>query len=164
VHNVAVPAGTLAARFSLFDDDTSGGSDSDLDLIVISPGNVVTSSGNGGSNERVNLVSPAAGTYKVCVIGYEPAGGQAEYKLSSWVLAPGAVNGNFKALVPAYSYTGGTGTVSMSWSGLGANQRHLGALRYMVNGAIQGMTMVEVNTNDPLPQFDAPRRAAELAK
>ena len=80
----------------------------------------------------MQLVEPAAGAYKVCVIGYEPAGGQADYKLSSWVLPAGATAGNFKALVPAYSYVGGTGTVSMSWSGLAANQRHLGALRYVV--------------------------------
>ncbi|MDQ1816601.1 S8 family peptidase [Massilia sp. CCM 9210] len=164
VHTVNVPASTMAARFSLFNDDTSGGAASDLDLIVVGPNGAISSSGNGGSNERVQLVSPAAGAYKVCVIGYEPAGGEAEYKLSSWVLPAGATNGNFKALVPAYSYVGGTGTVSMSWSGLAANQRHLGALRYVVAGATQGMTMVEVNTDDPLPQFDAPRRAAAPAK
>ncbi|MCE3606449.1 S8 family serine peptidase [Massilia sp. P8910] len=164
VHTVNVPANTMAARFSLFNDDTSGGAASDLDLIVVGPNGAITSSGNGGSNERVQLVEPAAGAYKVCVIGYEPAGGQADYKLSSWVLPAGATAGNFKALVPAYSYVGGTGTVSMSWSGLAANQRHLGALRYVVASATQGMTMVEVNTNDPLPQFDAPRRAAPSAK
>ncbi|RSZ56906.1 S8 family serine peptidase [Massilia atriviolacea] len=164
VHTVNVPASTMAARFALFNDDTAGGANSDLDLIVLAPNGTVSSSGNGGSNERVELVQPAAGAYKVCVIGYEPANGEAEYKLSSWVLPEGASNGNFKALVPAYSYVGGTGTVSMSWSGLAANQRHLGALRYVVNGATQGMTMVEVNTNDPLPQFDAPRRAVVLAK
>ncbi|NHZ99508.1 S8 family serine peptidase [Massilia sp. CCM 8734] len=164
VHTVNVPASTMAARFALFNDDTAGGANSDLDLIVVGPNGAITSSGNGGSNERVELVQPAAGAYKVCVIGYEPAGGEAEYKLSSWVLPEGANNGNFKALVPAYSYVGSTGTVSMSWSGLAANQRHLGALRYVVGGATQGLTMVEVNTNDPLPQFDAPRRAVVLAK
>jgi hypothetical protein len=100
VTEVTVPAGTMAARFALFDDDTAGGSDSDLDLIVVSPTNTLTTSGNGGSNERVQLNNPAAGVYKVCVIGYAPANGSAEYKLSSWLLAPNAVSGNFKALTP----------------------------------------------------------------
>jgi len=157
VHNVTIPAGTMAARFSLFDDDTAGGSNSDLDLIVVTPANTLVSSGNGGSNERVQLLNPAAGNYKVCVIGYDPLGGSAEYKLSSWVLAPNVISGGFKATLPGVAYMGGTGSVSIGWSGLAAGQRHLGALRYVVGGVTQGMTLVEVNTNDPLPQFDTGR-------
>jgi subtilisin family serine protease len=164
VHNVTIPAGTMVARFALFDDDTAGGADSDLDLIVVSPANTLTSSGNGGSNEKVELNNPAAGTYKVCVVGYEPANGSAEYKLSSWVLAPGAANGNFKALLPGIVYVGGTGTVNLSWSGLEAGKRHLGAVRYMLNGVAQGTTVVSVNTNDPLPLFEGSRTAPVLVE
>lgn len=163
VHEVAIPAGTMVARFSLFDDDTQGGADSDIDLIVVSPSNTLTSSGNGGSNERVQLTNPAAGTYKVCVIGYAPAGGSAEYKLSSWVLAPNVINGGFKALMPGMAYIGGTGSVSVSWSGLAAGKRHLGALSYVVGGVTQGQTVVEVNTNDPLPLFETSRPTPVLA-
>ena len=163
VHNVVIPAGTMLARFSLFDDDTSGGAESDLDLIVVNPANALASSGNGGSNERVELSNPAAGTYKVCVIGYAPANGSAEYKLSSWVLAPNAINGNFKALLPGVAYVGGTATVNMSWSGLEAGKRHLGALRYVFNGVAQGTTVVAVDTNDPVPEFAGSRSAPVLA-
>ncbi|SHH71166.1 S8 family peptidase [Massilia sp. CF038] len=163
VHAVTIPAGTLAARFSLFDEDTAGGADSDLDLIVVTPSNTLATSGNGGSNERVQLVNPAPGEYKVCVIGYEPVGGSAEYKLSSWVLAPNVISGGFKATLPGLAYMGGTGTVSVGWSGLAAGKRHLGALQYVVGGAVQGTTVVEVNTNDPLPQFDTGRSAQALA-
>ncbi|MES2321983.1 MAG: S8 family peptidase [Pseudomonadota bacterium] len=163
VHNVTIPAGTLAARFSLFDADTQGGSDSDLDIIVVTPANALLSSGNGGSNEVVNITSPAAGAYKVCVVGYAPLNGSSEYKLSSWVLAPNVINGNFKALLPGIMYTGGTGSVSMSWSGLAANTRHLGALRYLLGGVAQGQTLVEVNTNDELPMFDTARTVPVLA-
>lgn len=159
VHEVVIPAGTMLARFSLFDDDTQGGSNSDIDLIVVSPSDTLTSSGNGGSNERVQLSNPAPGTYKVCAIGYAPAGGSAEYKLSSWILAPNAISGGFKATLPGLAYVGGTGTVSMSWSGLAAGKRHLGALRYLVGGVAQGTTVVEVNTNDPVPLFDTSRPA-----
>ncbi|MFP5392715.1 MAG: S8 family peptidase [Gammaproteobacteria bacterium] len=160
VHEVTVPAGALAARFSLFEEDTAGGAESDLDLLVVnSAGEIVASSGNGGSNEQVHLDNPAADTYKVCVIGYEPKGGSAQYTLSSWVLEPNVISGNFRALLPGFAYLGGTGTVSLGWSGLAAGQRYLGALRYLMNGAPQGTTIVEVNTNDPLPRFSTVRAA-----
>jgi hypothetical protein len=164
VHQFTIPAGTMLARFALFDADTAGGSDSDLDLIVVTPSNALASSGNGGSNEKVELSNPAAGTYKVCVIGYDPLGGSAEYKLSSWILAPNAINGSFKALLPGMAYVGGTGSVSMSWAGLEAGKRHLGALRYLVNGVVQGTTVVSVNTDDPLPLFEGNRVAPVLAE
>ncbi len=163
-HVVTIAAGTMLARFSLFDEDTEGGSDSDLDLIVVNAaGTIVGSSGNGGSNERVQLINPAAGTYKVCVVGYSPVGGSADYTLSSWVLQPNAINGNFKATLPAIAYVGGTATVSLGWSGLDAGNRHLGVLRYLLGGVSQGNTVVEVNTDDPLPQFESSRTAPVLA-
>ena len=163
VHEVTIPAGTMLARFSLFNDDTEGGADSDLDLIVVNPANGLASSGNGGSNEKVELLNPAAGTYKVCVVGYDPVGTSAQYKLSSWVLQPNVINGNFKASLPGFAYIGGTATVSMSWSDLAAGKRHLGVLRYLLNGVTQGNTVVEVNTDDPLPQFESARAAPVLA-
>jgi subtilisin family serine protease len=164
VHTVNIAAGTLLARFALFDDDTAGGSTSDLDLIVVTPSNSLASSGNGGSNERVELTNPPAGAYKVCVIGYEPAGGSAAYTLSSWVLEPNALSGGFKALLPGFAYMGGTGTVSMSWAGLAAGKRHLGLLSYLSGGVSQGTTVIEVNTNDPLPLFSTARIAPPLSR
>jgi subtilisin family serine protease len=162
VQNVVVPAGALLARFALFDDDTAGGSQSDLDLIVVRPNNTVASSGNGGSNEVVELRSPAAGTYKVCTVGYAPLGGSAEYTLSSWVLAPGAISGSFKVLMPSWAFTGGTATVSMSWSGLAPGVRHFGAFTYVLGGVTQGMTTVQVDTNDPVPAAQSARTAPVL--
>lgn len=163
VHTVSVAAGTLLARFALFDDDTAGGSNSDLDLIVLKPDGSLASSGNGGSNERIELSNPAAGTYNVCVIGYEPAEGSAAYKLSSWVLQPNVINGAFKALMPGVVYVGGTATVGISWSGLAAGQRHLGAVRYLASGVPIGTTLIDVNTNDPLPLFETARRTPARA-
>ena len=151
VHTFDVPAGTIAARWSLFDSETEGGSASDLDLIVLRGTTLVSSSGNGGSNERVHLDQPVAGAYKVCVIGYEPVNGSAEYKLSSWVLAPGASHGNFKVLMPTTAFIGKTMSVTMSWSGLAAGVRHLGGVNFMQGAARLGTTLVEVNTNDPVP-------------
>lgn len=159
VHNVSIPAGSLAARFALYDDETTGGGASDLDLAVFnSAGTLVGSSGTDGSNEMVQLKNPVAGDYKVCVVGYAPLGGSANYTLSSWVLDPAAANGgNFQAKLPGKVYVGGNASVGVSWSGLAAGKRHLGAVSFLVNGAALGMTLVEVNTNDPLPLFQNSR-------
>ena len=158
VHNVVVPAGTLVARFATYDADTTGNGEDDLDIEVYNAANVlVASSGNVSSNERVELKLPAAGSYKVCVIGYAPQNGQSNYTLSSWVLAPGLNNGNFKALMPGVAYMGGTASVTLSWSGLAAGKRHLGAVGYVTGGATQGLTVVEVDTSDPVPQFQNAR-------
>jgi hypothetical protein len=151
VHSFTVPSGTITARWSLFDSETEGGSASDLDLIVLRDTTVVGSSGNGGSNERVQLDQLAAGNYKVCVIGYEPVNGSAEYKLSSWILAPGASHGDFKVLMPTTAFLGKTMSVTMSWSGLAAGVRHLGGVNFMQGATRIGTTLVEVNTNDPVP-------------
>ncbi|MEJ7806977.1 MAG: S8 family serine peptidase, partial [Telluria sp.] len=75
---------------------TDSGARSDLDLIVVKPNGSLASSGSEGSTELVQLDYPAAGTYKVCVIGYAPLNGSANYTLSSWLLPTGASHGNFK--------------------------------------------------------------------
>jgi subtilisin family serine protease len=158
VHSFSVAAGTLAARWSLFDADTGSGAGSDLDLIVIKPDATIASSGNGGSNERVQLDAPAAGVYKVCVIGYEPAGGAATYKLSSWLLAPGASNGDFKVLMPSTAFIGKTMSVTMSWQNLAPGVRHLGGVKFVQGDVALGTTLLEVDTDDPVPSA-VPSRA-----
>ncbi|MDP9107779.1 MAG: S8 family serine peptidase [Pseudomonadota bacterium] len=159
--NVAVPAGTLVARFALYDADTSGyraGGSDDLDLLVLDgAGNTVGSSGGPTANERVQLTNPAADTYKVCVIGYAPLHGSSTYTLSSWVVGAADVGGNFKAMMPGTAYLGGTATVGMSWSGLAADTRYLGALRYVVGGVPQTTTSILIETTDPLPMANSPR-------
>src|SRR4030095_15783187 len=67
--SVGVPAGTTYARFALFDADVNPGSD--IDLCVFNSASVlVGSSGSGTSAEEVNLVNPAADTYRVVVQGW----------------------------------------------------------------------------------------------
>jgi subtilisin family serine protease len=155
VHTVTIPAGTAVARFALYDGDTvgSGSGVSDLDLVVARGTTVVGTSAVEGSNEMVTLSNPAAGDYRVCVVGYAPAGGSATYKLSTWVLSPGATGGNFKALAPSTVAAGGTASVAISWSGLPAGKRYLGAIGYLRNMATVGTTLVEVDTTDPIPLF-----------
>lgn len=156
VHDFAVPAGTLAMRFSLFNADTTGGQQGrqdDLDIVLLdSANNAVAGSLNNGSNESVQVTSPAAGNYKVCVISYSLQGRPStNYTLSSWIVGPSDVGGNFRVLAPANSVIGGTASVGMSWSGLPLGQRYLGAAAYRVGGVRQGVTVLEVLTNDPVP-------------
>jgi subtilisin family serine protease len=157
VSNFVVPAGTLAARFSLFDADTTAATIKDavddLDLVVLTSANVaVGSSGSNGSNESVTLLNPAAGTYKVCVIAYDKQNRPSTTAtLSSWIVSPADAGGAFKVLAPATAYVGGTASVGMSWSGLAANQRFLGAATFKVGGVASGTTLVDVQTNDPVP-------------
>jgi hypothetical protein len=162
VHNFDIAAGTLAARWSLFDSDTGGGAESDLDLIVVKPDSSVSTSGNGGSNERVHLDYPAAGSYRVCVIGYQPVNGSASYKLSSWLLAPGASHGDFKVLMPTTAFIGKTMSVTMSWKSLASGLRHLGAVSFMQGASRLGMTFLEVETDDPVPTAVSARVSGQV--
>jgi len=153
VHTVTIPAGTSLARFALYDSDTAGGSASDLDMVVARGTTVVGTSGGTTSNELVSLANPVAGDYKVCVVGYAPAGGAASYKLSTWVLSPNASGGNFKAAAASAVAMGGTAPVVMSWSGLPVGKRHLGSVTFMNGSTAVGSTIVEVDTTDPIPLF-----------
>jgi hypothetical protein len=153
VHTVTIPAGTTTARFALYDSDTSGNGNSDLDLVVARGTTVVGTSGGQTANEMVTLANPPAGDYKVCVVGYDPVGGSATYKLSTWVLTPTATGGNFKAVAPSQVALGGTASVAISWSGLATGKRHLGSVSFATGGATVGTTLVEVDTTDPIPLF-----------
>ncbi len=164
VHNVTVPANALVARFALYDADTSGhqaGSTDDLDLVVLNgAGTQVGSSGGSTSNEMVTLNQPAAGNYKVCVVGYAPHGGSASYTLSSWTVAKDEMGGNLKVGLPAMVFTGATATVGASWSGLG-EAKHLGAVVFTGAGGSSATTLLEVDTTVPLPEQNVERNVAE---
>lgn len=128
---VDVPTGALHARFSLYDADTQGGADSDLDLEVYLGDTLVGASGSGTSDEQVDLPNPAPGRYDACVNGYAPLGGSAAYGFSAFVVTPGA--GKLRAAVPSRVYLGATASVGLAWSAT-AGQRHLGLLQ-LRNGA-----------------------------
>jgi subtilisin family serine protease len=152
---VTVPAGTLVAQFELFDRDTEGGgSGADLDMALLNPaGNLVAYSGNGGANESIAVNAPAAGTYKLCVVGYASTNKvSTNYTLSSAVVTSTDKGGNFKVLLPAKVYAGSTATLSAAWSGLAAGKRFLGAAQMLdPNGAPASTTVFQVETNNPIP-------------
>jgi hypothetical protein len=144
-HDISIPAGTTLARFSLFDDAVDG--NDDLDLYVYNPsGDLVGSSGGGTAQEEVNLTNPAAGTYSVYVHGFATDGPDSNYTLFSWALGSSPASPvNLTATGPTTATIGGTGTVTLDWSGLTAGNRYLGAVDYTNGASTIGTTIVRVN-------------------
>lgn len=143
-YQVTVPAGATYARFSLFDANTTPGSD--LDLVVYGPTNaVVGSSGGGTSAEEVNLLNPVAGTYTVLVDGYATADPSSTFTLFTWVLGSTAA-GNMTVTAPATATLGGTGTITLAFSGLTAKTKYLGSVVY---GGATGMPNPTIVRVDP---------------
>ena len=143
VHEVTIPAETRLARFSLFDDFTDGADDLDL-YVHNSAGTLVATSGGGTSAEEINLVNPAAGTYKVSVHGWQTDGPDANYTLFHWLLGS-ADAGNMNATGPATVTIGGTATINLTWSGLTANTKYLGQVSYLADGVEQTSTVIRID-------------------
>jgi subtilisin family serine protease len=139
---VAVPAGTTYARFSLFDADVNPGSD--IDLCVFRGNTLVGSSGSGTSAEEVNLLNPAADSYIVVVQGWGVVG-SSPFKLHTWVLGT-ADAGNMTVSAPASATLGATGAINLSFSGLTAGTKYLGSVVY---GGAVGMPNPTIVRVDP---------------
>jgi hypothetical protein len=167
VSKVVVPSNTMAAKFELFDRDITGEGTNDLDLLVLNGANAdVGYSGNGTSDEMVTLTSPSAGTYTVCALGYDTVnGGVIGFGLHAGVVTTADRAYNFKALVPAQVYVGGTATVTTSWSGLPTGKRFLGAIRLLEpSGAVASTTLLQVETNSPIPRAASGARKKDLGR
>lgn len=146
VYNVTVPAGTIVARFALRQLETSSLSD-DNDLGLLAPNGAWTYSGNDGSNESVQVSSPAAGAYKVCVVAYGSANPTMTHKLSSWVVTSSDVGGKFVVALPGKVVAGNNAVVGMSWSGLELDKRYLGGAQFLdLGGVVQATTVLRVET------------------
>lgn len=140
---VEVPAGTTLARFSLFDGDVAPGSD--VDLYVYGPtGAPAGSSGNGGSDEEVNIASPAPGTYYVFMHGWGLPTGTSPFKLHAWALGSSAA-GNMTVTAPASAVLGQSGAIGISTSGLAAGTKYLGSIVYGGAAGMPSPTIVRIN-------------------
>jgi hypothetical protein len=159
---VTFTTSTMAAQFELFDRDTSGQGGDDLDLVMVNAaGALVAYSASYGSDEVIALAAPPAGSYRVCTIGYSTVGdASATYGLHSVVVNTSDKGGNLKALVPAQVFAGGKATIPVSWSGLQSGKRFLGAVRFLdATGAIGATTVVQVETNQPVPLGERQQRS-----
>ena len=163
VYNVAIPAGAVAAKFALFQRDSGAGDDHDMG--VLTPSGGWGYSGNDGSNEMVQIASPAAGNYKVCVVAYGSDNPAAMvHKLASWVVTNADIGGKFTVGMPGKVVAGNNTTVGVSWSGLDNNQSYLGGVQFLdLNGVAQATTLVTVNTgNASVPAAEADRASVKL--
>jgi hypothetical protein len=146
VYNVTVPSAAVAIRFGLRQQDTSSASD-DHDMGMLAPDGTFFYSGNEGSVEAVQVASPAAGNYRVCVVAYGSANPSMTHKLSSWVVAPTDVGGRLVVAVPGKVVAGNNATIGFSWSGLELNKRYLGGMQFQdLTGAVQSTTLLRVET------------------
>ncbi len=141
--DVAVPAGTTYARFALFDASVSPASD--LDLYVYQGTTLVGSSQGGTAEEEVNLLNPAAATYKVWVHGFAVPPPSASFTLFTWVLGS-ADAGNMTVSAPATATLGASGTISLDFTGLGAATKYLGSVAYGGSTDLPNPTIVRVDT------------------
>jgi subtilisin family serine protease len=147
---VTIAAGIKLARFSLFEGEAL-----DLDLYVYKVGadsklTLVGSSTSGSANEQVQLVdsaaSPIAGDYAVFVDGFDTGGAASvPAKLYTWQLGTTDA-GNMTATGPTTATTGGTGTVTLHFTGLATATRYLGAVDYSDGTNTIGTTLVRINT------------------
>jgi subtilisin family serine protease len=141
--NIAVPAGTTYARFSLFDADVNLAG-TDLDLEVYLNGTLVGSSGGPTAAEEVSFSNPPAGTYTVRVIGFAVPATNVNFNLYSWALGSTSA-GNMTVSAPATATTGGTGTVTISTSGLAAGTKYLGSVVYGGTTNLPSPTIVRID-------------------
>ncbi len=162
LHTVDVPGGTAATRFSLFDDATDG--NHDLDLYVFGPdGSFVGGSGSTTSTEEVTIQLPEGGVYTVVVHGWRTEGPDAAYTLFSWSV-PLAAGGSLAVdEAPSTAVTGSTRAIELSWSGLDAATRYLGAISHSGSDGLMAMTLVSVDAMVFVPAQTAPRRVPQPA-
>jgi subtilisin family serine protease len=148
-------ASTLAARFATYDADTSGfknGGTDDLDMYVFdSANNLVGSSAGSSANERVSVPSPRPDTYRACVVGFAPLGGESHFTLSSWVVDAGDGDAQFSVGgAPDHARMGAFAKVRAKWHDIAADTRFLGVAQFMQgrgDGATPvGATLVGVDT------------------
>jgi len=135
-----VVSGSLFVRWSL---EIPGNDDIDL-FLEDSGGNIIAASGNGGTDELIELVLPADDTYTIVVHGWSVPSAPLAYSLSFWDV-PG---GNSLSIdtAPASAVNGTIGTIDFSWTGLAAATDYLGAVSHNDASGIMGFTLVEVHS------------------
>ena len=143
-----VSTGTAAVRFETFDRDTGTGKGDDIDMLILDSHGVRQGySGGSSSNESLTMSNPAPGSYNVCLVGYQIANGvSTNLSLSQAIVKRGDVGGNLKAGAPGQTYAAGKATVGLSWSGLDAGKRYLGAVQWLDSkGVVAGTTVLAVD-------------------
>lgn len=142
-HTVSADPGSAYLRISLFDDYTDGADDLDL-YVYDSSLAFINGSGSGTSAEQVDIPFPADTTYVVAVHGWATDGADANYTLFDWDFGPDLGNMSIDS-APA-SATFGNDSIDISWSGLSAGTKYLGAVSHDAAGEFS-LTLVSVSTD-----------------
>ena len=120
----------------------------DLDLYLLDPsGNQVASSTNGGTDEQIDIDSPADGTWKLYVHGWQTTSKTVPepYQLYRWLVPNAAGGGNLSITsAPASATSGATETVTAGWTGAGSVWS-LGAVSHNRDDEPMGLTLVNVD-------------------
>ncbi|WP_392545315.1 S8 family serine peptidase [Oryzobacter telluris] len=132
--------GVAHARWTLEDDDP----DTDLDLYLLdASGEVVASSAQSGTDERIDLPHPAPGAYTLVVHAWAAAPDTA-FAVDGW-LVPTTSDGSLRVTSGGSGPVriGDTRSVGLSWSGA-ATGLNLGLVEHLVDGRRLADTLVEV--------------------
>ena len=95
--------------------------------------------------EEVNLLNPAADTYRVWVHGFATEGPDSNFTLFTWVLGSTAA-GNMTVSAPASVVLGATDTINLTFSGLAPATKYLGSVAYSGTAGLPNPTIVRVDT------------------
>jgi len=145
VYPITVPANTVVVRAALFQQDSNAGDDHDMGLLA--PNGTWVYSGNDGSGESAQIASPAAGTYKACVVAYGSNVASMKHRLNSWVVTTSDAANKLTVVVPSKVVAGVNTTVGMSWSGLAQNKRYLGGAQFKdAGGTVRATTVLRIET------------------
>jgi subtilisin family serine protease len=138
---VTVPAGAVA-RYATFNDDYAGATDTDLYAYAAGTTDQVTLSAGGDANETLTL---GPGSYDLYIVLFGSAVGALDVKLDAWTL-DGSSNGNATVSPASQAVTvGGATSVTVAWSGLASDVRHLGRVSYGDGSAPVGETFLLVS-------------------
>ncbi len=142
---VYVPFPLTDAAFARIELIIPGPDDIDL-FLEDSAGNVVAQSTAGGTNELIELTLPANDDYRLVVHGWSVPSAPLAFDVSTWVV-PLASGGSLSVdNAPAAAAIAESGTVDVSWSGLTAGGRYLGAVSHSDAAGLLGLTLVEVDS------------------
>jgi len=122
--------------------------DDDIDLFLEdSSGTIIAASGNGGTDELIELMLPADDTYTMVVHGWSVPNAPLPYTLHYWEV-PMVSGGSLSVdSAPTSAVIGATETVDISWSGLSSGNDYVGAVSHTGDVGLMGFTLVEVDTH-----------------
>jgi subtilisin family serine protease len=142
---LTVPDDAAMGSVATYDADHEAGTDLDLFVYAKQPDGSLQLVGApllSGSDEHVDL--EAGRTYVIYVDLWEAPTTAVDAVVHTWVV-PGSAEGNLKVAPETLDATiGGVHTVTATWSGLNPNQRYLGTIDYLKDGALTGRTIVAV--------------------